>query len=101
MRIAQVVQRYFPYIGGLETHVAEISRRLVTKGFEVEILTTDPSGTLPREEMVNGLAVRRFKSWAPGEAYYFSGALKKFLAEKASGYDIVHAHAYHSRKRTG
>ena len=96
MKIAQVCQRYHPYIGGLETHVKEISERLARKGFEVEVLTTDPLGTLPKEDMISGLRIKRFKSWAPNEAYYFSKKLKKYLAKHTNGYDIVHSHGYHA-----
>lgn len=46
MKIAQVCHRYYPYIGGVETRVEEISKRLVRKGFDVEVLTNDPSGKL-------------------------------------------------------
>jgi len=96
VKILQVCHRYYPYIGGLETHVKEISERLFRSGFEIEVLTTDPSGMLPREEVINGLKIRRFKSWAPNEAYYFSESLRKYLKKCADKYDIVHAHGYHA-----
>jgi len=96
MKIAQVCPRYCPYIGGVETHVKEISERLVKKGYEVEVLTTDPKGDLPKQEVINGVIVKRFKCWAPGEAYYFSRAMRKYLAKNSENYDIVHAHSYHA-----
>ena len=96
MRIAFVTPGYYPYIGGVETRVGEISRRLVKKGFEVEVLTTDPSRKLPKEEVINGVRIKRFNSWAPGEAYYFSISLKKYLMKNSNKYNIVHAHSYHA-----
>jgi len=96
MRLAQVCPRYCPYIGGVETHVREISERLVRRGFELEVLTTDPIGELAKEETINGVKVRRFKSCAPGEAYYFSARLKDYLARNADSFSIVHAHSYHA-----
>lgn len=96
MKVAQVCPRYFPYIGGIETHVKEISERLVKKGFEVSVFTTDPSGELPKEEFISGVEVRRFKSWAPGEVYYFSKELMRHFAENLNNYDVVHAHNYHA-----
>ena len=89
MKIAQVCPRYHPYIGGVETHVKEVSERLAKRGHEVEVLTTDPRGDLPKQEIIDGVIVRRFKSWAPGEAYYFSGALKRYLTENSRSYDVV------------
>jgi glycosyltransferase involved in cell wall biosynthesis len=96
MKILQVCPRYYPYIGGLETHVKEISERLAKKGLEVEIWTTDPFGTLPKEDMIGNLKIKRFRSWAPNEAYYFSKDLKKCLAKNTGRFDIVHAHGYHA-----
>lgn len=96
MKIAQVVGRYYPCVGGVETHVKEISERLVKKAFEVEVLTTDPSGKLPREEVINDVKIKRFRSWAPDGAYYFSRGLKRHLLNNSDDYDIIHAHSYHS-----
>lgn len=95
MKITQVCPRYYPYIGGVETHVREISERLVKKNFKVKVLTTDSSGKLPKEDIFRGVKVRRFKSWAPNEAYYFSKELKEYLMRDSDDYGVVHAHSYH------
>lgn len=95
MKIAQVCPRYPPYIGGVETHVSEISGRLARAGHEVTVVSTDPSGKLPRESVVEGVRVLRFPALAPGDAYYFSPALYKYM-RRATGFDIVHAHGYHA-----
>jgi len=96
MKIAQVCPRFPPYIGGIETHVREISERLVERGFELEVLSCDPSGKLPKEEVINNVRVVRFRSWAPSEAYYFSRELKKYLTKNSAKFDVVHAHSYHA-----
>jgi len=95
MKILQVCPRYYPNIGGVEEHVRNISERLAKK-FDVSVFTTDPSGKLPRQEVINGVKVRRFKSWAPNEAYFFSNELKKCLMKNSDSFDIVHAHSYHA-----
>jgi len=95
MRIAQVCPRFYPDIGGVETHVYEISKRLV-KHFEVEVLTTDPTGRYSKVEEINGFIVRRFKSIAPSNSYYFSLEMYRFLKRHSSDYDIIHAHNYHA-----
>jgi glycosyltransferase involved in cell wall biosynthesis len=94
-RIAQVCARYYPYVGGVETHVKEISERLCRMGHEVEVLTTDPSGSLVQEELVDNVRVRRFKCWAPRELFSVCEGLRKYLAERSGEYDVVHAHNYH------
>lgn len=96
MKIVQVCPRYYPYFGGVETHVKEISERLVKKGFEVEVLTTDPYGKLLKEDVINDVKIKRFRSYAPGEAYYFSKKLKTYLLKNSNKYSIVHAHSYHA-----
>jgi glycosyltransferase involved in cell wall biosynthesis len=96
MKILQVCPRYYPCVGGVETHVEEISKRLVDKGFKVSISTTDSSGKLPKEEIIGCVEVRRFKSWAPNEAYGFSRELRKYLIENSDSFDVVHAHSYHA-----
>jgi len=93
MKVFQVCPRYFPAIGGVEEHVRNISERLA-KEFEVFVLTTDPSGTLPEEEVINGVLVKRFRSWAPSESYYFSPSLRKFFSKNLEVNGILHAHNY-------
>jgi len=95
VKIAQICPRFYPDIGGVETHVYEISRRLA-KEFEVEILTTDPSGKLIKIEEFEDFKVRRFRSFAPGDAYYFSLELYRYLKKKSNDYDLIHAHNYHA-----
>ena len=95
MRIAQVCPRYSPDIGGVETHVAEVSKRLVARGHEVTVITTDPSGKLPRNEVLDGVTVMRFPAFAPGDAYYLSPSMYSYL-RKDHGFDLIHAHGYHA-----
>jgi glycosyltransferase involved in cell wall biosynthesis len=94
MYVCHVTPRYCPYIGGVETHVGEISRRLQKRGVDVDVLTTDPSGKLQRIETIDNITVRRFPSFAPNEAYFLSIQLEQYLRKHAKLYDIVHAHCY-------
>jgi len=96
LKIAFVTPRYSPYIGGVETHIKEVSERLAKIGFSITVLSTDPLGILPKEEKINGVYVRRFKSWASYEAYYFSRNLKEYLVRNSRDYDLIHAHSYHA-----
>ena len=98
MRIAQVCPAFYPYGGGVETHVYEISKRLAKK-FEVDILTTLPiTGfrDVKKVEEMDGFTVRRFMSFAPFGAYYFSLSLYRYLKKNSGEYDIIHAHNYHA-----
>jgi 1,2-diacylglycerol 3-alpha-glucosyltransferase len=94
MKVAQVCFRYYPSLGGVQTHVKKLSESLARKGIEVEVLTTDPTKLLPEKETINNVPVRRFKSWAPMGDFHFSGDLASFLKAHYSDYDVVHAHSY-------
>jgi glycosyltransferase involved in cell wall biosynthesis len=94
MKVAQVCFLYYPSIGGVQTHVMGVSEALSRKQIEVEVLTTDPTNKLPKEELINQVRVKRFKSWAPMGDFHFSGELKSYLRKHYSDYDIVHTHSY-------
>ena len=51
MRILQVCSKYYPSIGGLESHVSNVSERLARQ-HQVTVFTGDASGKLPREEEI-------------------------------------------------
>jgi glycosyltransferase involved in cell wall biosynthesis len=74
----------------------EVASRLVKRGFDIEVIATDPTRKLEEEQMMDGLLVKRFVSWAPNDAYYFSSGLKRYLARNSDHYDLVHAHNYHA-----
>ncbi|MGB9928643.1 MAG: glycosyltransferase family 4 protein [Methanosarcina sp.] len=94
MKIVQICPRYLPEIGGVEMHVKEISERLAKKGHSVEVITTDPGGRLNKKEIINGVKVTRFRSFAPGNAYFLAPQIFFYL--KKQNYDIIHAHSYHA-----
>jgi len=89
MKIAQVCHRYYPKIGGIETHVREISERL-SKKHDVEVICAD----FLRESVVNGVKIKGFKSISPNNAYFFSPQIYFYL--RISDFDLVHAHNYHA-----
>lgn len=94
MKIAHVCPRYYPNMGGIETVVKEMCERLVQMGHEIDVITTDPSGELPVTSTINGVNIYRFKSFAPGDAYFIAPQITSFL--KIWKYDIIHVHGYHA-----
>lgn len=68
--IVMVTHVFPPYIGGLSHVVENISVNLSKMGFRVEVVTLDTSGSLPGEEVYEGVLVKRFKGWAPSGVYY-------------------------------
>jgi glycosyltransferase involved in cell wall biosynthesis len=92
MKILQVCPTYYPHIGGVEAHVHDVSGYLRKAGLDVEVYTTKPSIKTMTQEVIDGINVTYFPTFAPSETVYFSypmyQALKKVKA------DIVHAHNY-------
>lgn len=94
MRIVQVCPKYHPDIGGVETHVRLISEKLVSAGFDVEVVCTTPSGEVLEENFINGVKIKRFRSFAPNDAYFLAPQIYLYL--RKNKYDIIHAHNYHA-----
>ena len=57
LRVAMVSALALPEMGGIETHVHEVSTGLAGAGVDVTVLTTDRSGELPIEEEFPGYHV--------------------------------------------
>lgn len=109
MRIAQLSTRYPPGSGGVERHVAEVSKRLARRGHEVSVYTTDlerefPLVRLPREvprtERVDGVTVHRLPAFSlPGELHYpFVRGLRAALRRDRP--ELLHAHTYGTNHAT-
>ena len=88
MKILHICAAYPPAQGGAETYSARISQGLAARGHEVTVLTTDlsgpnfqPSASLPAEEIIDGVRVRRLPS--DGGA---AGSLLRFWQELPGGY---------------
>jgi glycosyltransferase involved in cell wall biosynthesis len=94
MRILMVAARYYPYMGGVETHTHEVARQLVARGQSVAVLSTDPSGRHAAEENVDGIDVLRVRTWSKKDDYYFAPAIVGKIASGA--WDIIHVQGYHT-----
>jgi len=92
MKILEVSPKYSPSVG-VEEHLRNISERLAKK-HDVTVFAADASGKLPREEEINGVLVRRFKSFSPSDAYHLSFEMLNEL--RKSEFDIVHGQHYHA-----
>ncbi len=94
LRILMVSARYFPFMGGTETHIYEVARRMAAQGHEITVLTTDPTGKLPREEHAEGVTIRRVKAWPRDRDYYFAPGLLPIIVH--GQWDVVHIQGYHT-----
>lgn len=94
LRVLMVTPRYFPFMGGVETHVYEVSRRLVERGADITVLTTDPSGDLPKEEEAAGVRIKRVRTWPAQRDYYMApGVVSEIVRGR---WDVVHCQGVHT-----
>ncbi len=99
LRVLMVTPRYFPFMGGIETHVYEVGRRLVQHGVAVTIVTTRPratatSATLPREEVIEGMHVIRVYSWPENHDYHIAPEIYTLITQ--GQWDLVHCQGCHT-----
>src|SRR6266498_3100420 len=90
-RVAMVIQRYLPHLGGAERQLQQLSPRLYALGYEVCVLTRHEKG-LSRYEVIDGVPVHRLPSIGPKAlaAATFTAAAAMELIHLQP--DLVHAH---------
>ena len=95
LRVLMVCPHYYPQVGGTETHVYEVARRLSALGsFEITAPTTDRSRRLPREEVVAGISVLRVPSWPRTPDYYLAPGIAAVIRQR--NWDLVHCQGIHT-----
>ena len=90
MKILQVAPYFHPHIGGVESHVLDLSRKLTELGFEVEVVTSMYERMPPREKVL-GLQVVRLKPAAIWWKTPVTFQLRSYVS--SSDADVVHAHS--------
>ena len=93
MKILQVTSSSYTMGRGESEYVRNISERLARR-HEVTVFATDSHGKLPKHEIINGVKVERFRSFAPDETFNFSWEL--LLRLRKTQTDVLHGHNYHS-----
>ena len=90
-RVAMVIQRYLPHLGGAERQLHQLAPRLGALGYQVVILTRHEKG-LKYYERIDGVPVYRLPSIGPkalaGITFTVSAVWKLIRLQP----DIVHAH---------
>ena len=98
LRVLMVTPRFLPFMGGIETHVYEVGRRLAQTGVDVTILTTRPRDVshtaLPREETMEGMRVLRVHSWPAERDYHVAPEMYTLIQQ--GGWDLVHCQGCHT-----
>jgi glycosyltransferase involved in cell wall biosynthesis len=89
-----VTPRYFPSVGGVETHVAQVATRVAAAGHDVTVLTTDVTGRLPPYEQREGVTIRRLAAWPGQRDWNISPGI--YSEVRRGAWDVVHIQSYHT-----
>ena len=96
LRILMVCARYLPDMGGIETHVYEVARRIAAmEEFEITVLTTDRGRSRPVSESVDGVRILRVPAWPKNRDYYYAPAIVSAVAQPHQ-WDLVHCQGIHT-----
>jgi glycogen synthase len=94
LRVLQVTPRFAPSVGGVETHVREVSLRLPGEGVECAVLTADDAGSLPAREVIDGVVVQRVRVFPRGRDWMLAPGLARTI--RSGMWDVVHVQSYHT-----
>ncbi|CAN5200549.1 glycosyltransferase family 4 protein [soil metagenome] len=94
LHLLLVTARYFPFKGGIETHVYEVARRLAQTDVDVTVLTTNPGGRLTYEEVIDGVRIVRARAWPDVEDFYFAPDVYRRV--RRGPWDVVHVQGSHT-----
>jgi glycosyltransferase involved in cell wall biosynthesis len=97
LKVLMVTPRYFPFMGGIETHVYEVGRRLVSSGIDVTLLTTIPQSlitSLPKEDEIEGMRIMRVRAWPQERDYYIAPEIYSIIQQ--GQWDLIHCQGCHT-----
>jgi alpha-1,3-mannosyltransferase len=91
MKVLQVCRQYHPSVGGVERFVADLTRRLVERGYQIEIATLDrlwrSPQKLPAQEVIAGIPVNRLP-FVGGALFFWAPGIFNLVRQ----FDLVHVH---------
>ncbi len=90
MRVAQVCPYFHPHVGGVESHVLDISVELVTRGHEVTVVTSRHA-QLPVRDHLEGVEIHRSRVLVTLFRSPVTPSLDEDLMEVPA--DVYHAHS--------
>lgn len=92
MHILMISNEFPPSIGGVQTHVFELSRSLVSLGHTVEVVTRKKSDQTAVHEILEGVKVHRLP--LPKSHWLYDLVLSRALKEKVRNQkvDLIHVH---------
>jgi glycosyltransferase involved in cell wall biosynthesis len=104
MKILQITNRFYPAVGGVETHVLNLSKQLVSRGHSVSVYCSDYVSINSLKKFghdqiagsINNIIFRRFFSlrFFKQDTMTFLPLLPFVLIKNIKNFDIIHVHSY-------
>ncbi len=92
MRVLEVARQFYPKVGGIESAVLSLTRRLIARGHTVEVLTLDrdlrTGQRLDSPPTIDSIRIHRVP-WFGSRRYPIAPTWLRFVAE----FDVIHIHA--------
>jgi len=90
-RVAMLIQKYYPHVGGAERQIQRLAPRLQARGFEVSVVTRHERG-LSHFEVIDGVSVYRLACPGPKPlaAIFYIWSAGMLLSRLRP--DVIHAH---------
>lgn len=92
MHILQTPVRFHPHIGGVETYVHDLSKKLIELGHDVSVVCAKVNPETDSHEQIDGIDVHRLSSIGSIANTNLTPSLPKLLYQKAQAADIIHTH---------
>lgn len=90
MRILQVSPYFYPHVGGVESHVMDLSQELASRGHEVHVLTTN-MGKMPEREIMQDFDIIRLKPMSIVFKTPIVPRIQRSVSKMEA--DMVHSHS--------
>lgn len=101
MRILLINSIFYPAIGwgGPITATYDLARKLVEKGHDVTVYTSNArdynnNTEIENEKIISGIKIRYFKNWSRGIKYFFTPGMIIPLLRNVTKFDVVHINSY-------
>lgn len=89
MKVVQLTPYFYPHLGGVESHVLELSKHLQDRGHDVMVVTTQLEDT-DKKDVVEGVPVRRVEPLTIELSTPVVPKVRNVLLN--IDYDILHSH---------
>ena len=96
MKICFITPFFYPVKGGMEEHVFQLAKGLISKGHEVHVFTSNSSRNgkiLVKKEVYENIYIKRFNTWFKLDTFspVFPFVIYDIIN---SDFDIIHVHSY-------